>query len=179
MQHELAVYHKSTWLSLPVSAPELVGGIKSLHKDIGALSTQKFCETRAMTGKSERVLIYDGDCQFCQLSLEFGLKHLRIFPKYVAFQRISPADFGLTSEQVQSQIFMASPAKAQENPVGGHFAAAEILKMQKNAVLVSIGWLMEKPPLSWLAGLVYRWVAKNRHRLPGGSRQCKIEDTYL
>jgi len=128
---------------------------------------------------AERVLIYDGDCQFCQLSLEFGLKHLKIFPKYVAFQRISPADFGLTSEQVQSQIFMASTAQAPEKPVGGHLAAAEIMRMQKNPLLLFIGWLMTKPPVSWLAGLVYRWVAKNRHRLPGGSRQCKIEDTYL
>jgi predicted DCC family thiol-disulfide oxidoreductase YuxK len=27
--------------------------------------------------------------------------------------------------------------------------------------------------------VVYRWIAKNRHRLPGGSRQCKLEDNYF
>jgi len=128
---------------------------------------------------SDRILIYDGDCQFCQLSLEFGLKHLKIFPKYAAFQRISPADFGLTKSEVQAQIFMASKAPSDLPPAGAHLAAAEILGMQKNPIYRLAGWFIANPPFSFLASRVYRWVAKNRHRLPGGSRQCKIEDTYL
>jgi predicted DCC family thiol-disulfide oxidoreductase YuxK len=152
---------------------------KSLPKCSKSVQPQIFWETRIMNMTIDRVLIYDGDCQFCQLSLEFGLRHLKNFPKYVAFQRIAPADFGLSVNQVQSQIFMASRIPAAKLPAGGHFAAAEILRMQNNRLYWLVGLIMSKPPVSWLAGMVYRWVAKNRHRLPGGSRQCQIKDTYL
>jgi glycosyltransferase involved in cell wall biosynthesis len=56
-----------------------------------------------MKPNADLVLIYDGDCQFCRLSLDFGLRILKNFPLYVAFQRINPKEFGLTLEQVKSQ----------------------------------------------------------------------------
>lgn len=126
-----------------------------------------------------QVLIYDGDCKFCQLSLEFGIRHLTTFPKYVAFQKIDPAKFGLSVEQVRTQIWLANEGPASIRPLGGHLAAGEILLMQKNLLYRVFGWLIKTPPTSFLADLVYRWVAKNRHRLPGGTRQCKLEDNYF
>lgn len=128
---------------------------------------------------TNQVLIYDGDCKFCQLSLEFGIRHLPTFPKYVAFQKIDPAKFGLTLEQVKTQIWIASEAPSPVNPRGGHLAASVILQMQKNPFLRLLGWFIKTPPTSFLADWVYRWVAKNRHRLPGGSRQCKLQDNYF
>jgi predicted DCC family thiol-disulfide oxidoreductase YuxK len=41
------------------------------------------------------------------------------------------------------------------------------------------GFLMKTPPTSWLAKIVYRWIARNRHRLPGGAKECSIQDNYL
>jgi predicted DCC family thiol-disulfide oxidoreductase YuxK len=128
---------------------------------------------------ANQVLIYDGDCKFCQLSLDFGIRHLRTFPKYVAFQKIDPTKFGLSIEQVKTQIWLASEAPSPIKPLGGHLAAGEILLMQKNPLQKLLGWFIKTPPTSFLADLVYRWVAKNRHRLPGGSRQCKLEDNYF
>jgi predicted DCC family thiol-disulfide oxidoreductase YuxK len=129
--------------------------------------------------RDSRVLIYDGDCQFCQRSLEFGIKNLRIFPQYVAFQRIDAQDFGLTAEQVRSQIWLAQKAPANTRALGGHLAAAAILKLQPSRWLKALGWLASTPPTSWAANLLYRFIAANRHRLPGGSRVCKIEDNYF
>jgi predicted DCC family thiol-disulfide oxidoreductase YuxK len=128
---------------------------------------------------TNRVLIYDGDCKFCQLSLEFGLRHLRHFPKYVAFQKIEPAKFGLTLEQVKSQIWLATEGYGSKFSKGGHLAAADILLMQKNPLHKVLGWFIKTPPTAIVADFVYRWVAKNRHRLPGGSRECKLEDNYF
>lgn len=128
---------------------------------------------------SNQVLIYDGDCKFCQLSLDFGIRNLRTFPRYVAFQKIDPAKFGLTLEQVKTQIWLASGDLSSKKPLGGHLAAGEILLMQKNPLHKILGLLIKTPPTSFLADLAYRWVAKNRHRLPGGSRQCKLEDNYF
>jgi predicted DCC family thiol-disulfide oxidoreductase YuxK len=128
---------------------------------------------------TNQVLIYDGDCKFCQLSLEFGIRHLSTFPKYVAFQKIDPIKFGLTIEQVKTQIWLVAQSPDQTKPKGGHLAAGEILLMQKNPFYKVLGWLIKTPPTSFLADVVYRWVAKNRHRMPGGSRQCKLEDNYF
>jgi predicted DCC family thiol-disulfide oxidoreductase YuxK len=125
------------------------------------------------------VLIYDGDCQFCQLSLEFGIRHMKTFPSYVAFQKIDPALFGLTIEQVRAQIWLVRSADNFNSSIGGHLAAAAILQMQGNLFYRLAGLLMKTPPISWLAKLAYGWIARNRHRLPGGSRACKIQDTYL
>jgi predicted DCC family thiol-disulfide oxidoreductase YuxK len=126
-----------------------------------------------------KVLIYDGDCQFCQLSLDFGIRNLRKFPQYVAFQRIQPGHFGLTDEQVRSQIWLAQKTPASAAPLGGHLAAGAILKLQPSRWLKGLGWLISTPPTSWAADLLYKFVAANRHRLPGGSRACKIEDNYF
>jgi predicted DCC family thiol-disulfide oxidoreductase YuxK len=125
------------------------------------------------------VLIYDGDCQFCQLSLEFGIRHMKTFPSYVAFQKIDPALFGLTIEQVRAQIWLVRSADNVNSSIGGHLAAAAILQMQGNLFYRLAGLLMKTPPISWVAKLAYGWIARNRHRLPGGSRTCKIQDTYL
>jgi len=128
---------------------------------------------------TKSVLIYDGDCQFCQLSLEFGIRHMKTFPSYVAFQKIDPALFGLTVEQVRSQIWLVRSEHNVNSSIGGHLAAAALLQMQGNLFYRLAGLLMKTPPISWLAKLAYGWIAQNRHRLPGGSRTCKIQDTYL
>jgi predicted DCC family thiol-disulfide oxidoreductase YuxK len=129
--------------------------------------------------QESRVLIYDGDCQFCQLSLDFGVRNLRIFPQYVAFQKIDPNDFGLSAQQVRSQIWLAQKAPATAAALGGHLAAAAILKLQPSRWLRVLGWLTSTPPTSWAANVLYKLIAANRHRLPGGSRTCKLEDNYF
>lgn len=130
-----------------------------------------------MTTKS--VLIYDGDCNFCQLSLEFGIRHMKIFPSYVAFQKIDPAEFDLTKEQVRSEIWLVESTAKGTTRLGGHLAASRILEMQTNVFFRFCGFLMRTWPISWLAKHGYRWVARNRHRLPGGTKACNIQDNYI
>ena len=128
-----------------------------------------------MKSNADLVLIYDGDCQFCRLSLDFGLRILKNFPLYVAFQRINPEDFGLTQAQVKSQIWTVGGGKQRS---GGHLAVAALLAMQSNPFFRVLGWLVRTPPTSWIAKKLYFFIAANRHRLPGGSRECKLTDTY-
>jgi predicted DCC family thiol-disulfide oxidoreductase YuxK len=128
-----------------------------------------------MKPNADLVLIYDGDCQFCRLSLDFGLRILKNFPLYVAFQRINPKEFGLTLEQVKSQIWIVGAGKS---PSGGHLAVAALLAIQANPLYRALGWLVRTPPTSWIAKKLYFFIAANRHRLPGGSRECKLTVTY-
>ena len=32
----------------------------------------------------------------------------------------------------------------------------------------------ETPPFAWVASAAYKWIAKNRHRLPGGTPACSM-----
>lgn len=104
---------------------------------------------------------------------------MKNFPAYVAFQKIDPSVFGLTDGQVRSEIWLVGEGNKTESLLGGHLAAAAILEMQTNLFYRLAGFLMKTPPTSWLAKITYGWVARNRHRLPGGSRACNIQDNYL
>jgi predicted DCC family thiol-disulfide oxidoreductase YuxK len=126
----------------------------------------------------DELLIYDGDCQFCRLSLDFGIRKLSVFPEFVAYQRITPADFGLSSKDVASKIWLVSASGAQNISLGGHLAVAQILRAQPQFYWRALALVMRTPPTSVVANWVYEWVAKNRHRLPGGSKACQIKDTY-
>lgn len=122
-------------------------------------------------------LIYDGDCAFCQLSLQWGIDHLPWFPPYVAFQKINPGDFNLTENQVRSQIFIVDTDKT----FGGHRAGAWILTHQPGQSIDVVLWRLFGRLINFfspVSALVYRWVAENRHRLPGGSATCKLEDNF-
>ncbi len=125
------------------------------------------------------VLIYDGDCQFCQLSLDFGIRNLRVFPRYAAFQGIDPSKFGLTEQMVRSQIWLVSDSESPTKLLGGHLAAIEILSMQPQKYLKLLASIMKLWPWRIIADKTYKWVAKNRHRLPGGSKTCELKDNYL
>jgi predicted DCC family thiol-disulfide oxidoreductase YuxK len=37
-----------------------------------------------------------------------------------------------------------------------------------------LGWLALVPPTRWIASGVYRLIADNRHRLPGGTAACSM-----
>jgi predicted DCC family thiol-disulfide oxidoreductase YuxK len=124
------------------------------------------------------ILIYDGDCQFCRLSLDFGIRNLSRFPKFVAYQKIDPSEYRLSMADVSSQVWLVEPATKGLKPLGGHLAVAHILLGQPEFYWRWLGFLMKTPPFSFVADFIYRWVAKNRHRLPGGARACKLEDTF-
>jgi predicted DCC family thiol-disulfide oxidoreductase YuxK len=37
-----------------------------------------------------------------------------------------------------------------------------------------LGRVILLPGVEAVAGVVYRWVARNRHRMPGGTAQCNL-----
>lgn len=119
---------------------------------------------------SKAVLIYDGDCAFCKNSLRIGLERLPAFCRYSAYQNTDLAALGLTTEQAKAKVWLVDGA----NKYGGHRAVAWLLLNQE-----TLGWrLLGRIILlgSPVSALVYGWVAKNRHRLPGGTKECSIED---
>ncbi len=53
-------------------------------------------------------------------------------------------------------------------------AIAEAL-IQGRTIWSVVGWLIKTPVILSVAELTYLWVAKNRHRLPGGTPACQMK----
>ena len=105
------------------------------------------------------VLIYDGDCGFCQQCLDWGLRRLTAFPAYLASQDARAKAFGLSDAELAAQVWLVGGGLR----LGGASAVAYVFRMQPNLGWRMLGWLMRAaPPIS---NLLYRWVAKNRGRL--------------
>ena len=58
---------------------------------------------------------------------------------------------------------------ARANP-----AVSALLRSQPRFGLRLLGWLIATPPWSWLAAAGYDFVARFRHRLPGGTPACEM-----
>lgn len=122
---------------------------------------------------AEAVFLFDGDCAFCSSCVRFFERHARTAIRVLPWQRAELDAVGLTAEQCAEAVQWARPGA---RPKAGPEAIARLLR-------ASTGWLglwklagliLSLPPARWLAWPVYRWVARNRHRLPGGTAACAL-----
>ena len=135
--------------------------------------------TALLTGA---LLVYDGDCAFCSTSVRWLEDR---FPDSFAAQPYQRADLGAlgiteTEAHARLQWFgdVASPAATREQ---GARAVGALLRRggtttggASGALWRGLGALPTIPPASWVAAGIYALVAKNRHRLPGGTPTCKL-----
>jgi predicted DCC family thiol-disulfide oxidoreductase YuxK len=119
---------------------------------------------------TDALLIYDGDCAFCKQSLSWALEKLPDFCRYVAYQKVDFAKYGLQLSDVQSQVWVVS----DDLRLGGHRAVSWLFKQQKPLFWRALGGLIEV--FSPISAQIYKWIANNRHRLPGGTKECVIDD---
>ncbi|MFE3190320.1 thiol-disulfide oxidoreductase DCC family protein [Nocardia sp. NPDC059240] len=121
------------------------------------------------TGTTGRPLVvFDGDCAFCTASVERIRERIRPEVEFVAWQRLDLAALGLTEQQVESAVQWID---GDGGRAAGARAGALLLRRAALPWRV-VGTVMLIPPVSWVAAGVYRLVAKNRHRLPGGTAAC-------
>lgn len=116
------------------------------------------------------VLVYDGDCAFCTSSVEFIARRLRTGAELVAWQHADLASLGVTREQAQHEVVWVD---RNGRSSGGAQAVAALLR-DCGGGWRPVGVLLALPPFSWVAHGVYRLVARNRHRLPGGTPACAL-----
>jgi predicted DCC family thiol-disulfide oxidoreductase YuxK len=118
------------------------------------------------------VLVFDGDCAFCSSSVRAAQRWIGDMPAAVPYQRAELASLGLTEAECLTAVrYVARDHRAY----AGEDAVAALL-MGAGKGWWFLGALMRVPGLHWLAGVAYRWVARNRHRLPGGTPACSISE---
>jgi len=118
------------------------------------------------------VLLFDGDCSFCTSCVEWMRRHIRHLDTTVPYQFADLAELGVTSEQCAEAVQWIG---ADGTVLSAHLAVAQIL-IDAGAGWAVIGRGMRLPGFRQLSGMIYRWIARNRSRLPGGSPACSIQD---
>jgi predicted DCC family thiol-disulfide oxidoreductase YuxK len=117
------------------------------------------------------MLVYDGDCSFCTRSAELAERLLPVGIPVVPWQSIADLDaLGLTVHDVTTKVWWVG---TDGRLSGGHEAIARCgLAMRK--WYSPLAALLLLPPISFLAALLYSWVATNRHLMPGGTDACRV-----
>lgn len=116
------------------------------------------------------LLVFDGDCAFCStwvIRLEQALPR---FPPTIPYQWADLDALGLTLDDVRHFAWYLTPTRQY----GGHLAFSALLRSQPSIGLRFAGWILGTPPFSWVAALGYRFVARYRHLLPGGTPACAL-----
>ena len=115
------------------------------------------------------MLLFDGDCGFCTTCA--GLLE-RIGPEaeVVAWQFADLGELGVTEAQAVDAVQWVDVDGTVRS---GHEAIAAVLSTA-GRVWKIVGRLMLLPGISWVATRVYRLVADNRYRMPGGTPACRV-----
>jgi predicted DCC family thiol-disulfide oxidoreductase YuxK len=117
------------------------------------------------------ILLFDGDCAFCTTCANWAKRHIRRLDPIEPYQFADLDALGVTAEQCESAVQLVG---SDGTVVSANLAIAQVLIDAGKGWRV-IGLAMRLPGLRQVSGLMYRWVARNRHRLPGGTPACSIE----
>ena len=124
-----------------------------------------------VTPDGRPLLVYDGDCAFCTRVVRFAVSQMKVACEAVPWQQADLAALGLTPEEANDKVWWVEPGVAK---VSGHRAVAAALRHGAPA-LRPVGRLLDAEPLAPMASAGYDLVARNRHRLPGGTAACRID----
>jgi len=115
--------------------------------------------------------LFDGDCAFCSSCARFIDRRIPTDAAVVAWQFTAIDDLGVTVDEVdESVIWVASPHEHRNGPA----AIAELLRSSTSRPWRAIGGILGTTPAQLLARPAYRLIARNRHRMPGGTPQCSL-----
>jgi predicted DCC family thiol-disulfide oxidoreductase YuxK len=115
------------------------------------------------------ILLYDGDCGFCTTSAHFIERRIPTSAELRPYQFTDLTSLGTTEKRASGEVLWVDGARVD----GGAQAVASLL-IDAGGPWRVVGLLLRLPPLRWAAAGVYRVVARNRHRLPGGTPACAL-----
>jgi predicted DCC family thiol-disulfide oxidoreductase YuxK len=128
-----------------------------------------------MTASDVPLLIFDGDCGFCTSTVRFLTAHVRRHPATAPWQDLDLHSYGLTADQCRTAV--------QWVGVNGDLRSAE--RAVASTLVYGrrgwrlLGWVIDAPGVRLLSGYAYRWVARNRMRLPGATAACAVPALHL
>jgi predicted DCC family thiol-disulfide oxidoreductase YuxK len=115
------------------------------------------------------ILICGGDCAFCSSSARALRKMTKNRVAIEPYQFLDLADYSLTEDQTSKAVYFVTPTDT--------FSAAKAIArclIDARTPWSVAGFLLNIPVVISVGELVYAWVSKNRHRLPGGTPECSL-----
>ena len=119
------------------------------------------------SSRQRAVLVFDGDCGFCTSCARF-LERIRPDAEIVPWQLADLDELGITAEQAGEAVRWVEPDGSVRS---GHEAIGAVL-IAAGSIWGLLGRMLLAPGLSWFAARLYRLVAGNRYRMPGGPPAC-------
>ncbi|MBV2155547.1 DUF393 domain-containing protein [Kitasatospora sp. SUK 42] len=129
------------------------------------------------------VLVFDGDCAFCSSCVRWAERYLRQtlasggweaepfqFADLPALDALAGGGGSVSAERAEREVLWVTPAG---RVYGGAQAVARLL-MRSGGPWAYLGAVLTLAPVRPVAALAYRWVARNRHRMPGGTAACAL-----
>ena len=124
-----------------------------------------------MSGSAPPVLAYDGDCGFCQTSVDrvraLAAPTLEAVPWQFLPAEVTAPHLGRLDQEVL--LLRGDTVLA-----GGADALARYLATSPSAAYRVLAAVVRLPGPRGCARVVYRWVSRNRHRLPGSTPACAV-----
>lgn len=119
------------------------------------------------TAALERTLIYDADCGFCTRSAKWLARNGKV--RIEAWQGIQNLEhLRLTEEMANSAAFWVDGGQVIAR---GEAAIAQALITRAGVWKPAGLFILAVRPL---AAVVYSYIAKNRHVMPGGTNACRL-----
>ena len=121
----------------------------------------------------QAVFLFDGDCGFCTRCAQFLRRRVNTPVPIVAWQTTDLRPLGVTAAQCAQAVQYVSGDHVSAGPV----AIADLLRTatgRGGALWRAAGAVLAWRPALALGWPVYRWVARHRHRFPGGSATCEL-----
>lgn len=123
-----------------------------------------------MDSMKTSTFVYDGDCAFCTRCAEFIERRIPTAARVVPWQFADLDALGLTADECEEAVQWVG---ADGSRAAGPDAIAKLLAASGPVWRVA-GAGLRFPPARAAAWPAYRWVARNRHRLPGGTAACAL-----
>ncbi|RRD05019.1 DUF393 domain-containing protein [Arachnia propionica] len=121
---------------------------------------------------SNGVILYDADCGFCSMSIQVATSRMvRTRMRPLMVQR---ADLGRWGLDRAACLELLHVVDARGRVRIGSDAVAAILQSSRLPWPIA-GLVLRSPGVRRLSQWVYRIVARNRHRLPGGTPTCRLD----
>lgn len=115
------------------------------------------------------VLLYDGDCGFCSASIDWLGRRGMLGVPARTWQSLDPDRLPVPVERLATEVVLVGAPAV----LGGSDALAAAVRASGSWCRV-LGGIVGLPGVRAAARPVYRAVARNRYRLPGGTGECRI-----
>lgn len=117
------------------------------------------------------LVVFDGDCGFCAASVRLIRERIAPEVDFEPWQTLDLVALGLRPEAVDKAVQWLGPNGSRAS---GAAAFAKLLERAPRWWWRALGRVLRVPPVSWIAAGIYRLIAANRQRMPGGSAACAL-----